>query len=235
LWWRHRSAAGVSTASPVFPEALKIGPVFLVQEWLAVMASTIYNKASTQPTPYHDALADPFLPPGGFFMVSSLMKKNIAILVCSGFEEKYFVHLQRAITEAGAKVTIISRDTGVTNGWTGNGWGLSYPVDTQLSETLAVDYDGVVIPDGSRHTQLLLAEPHGKRVVNAFMREAAPALVIGSAVDLIAELGHIDAGQPEAITLNATLVTAPADADLNEMVDNFASAVANYTDTEEAA
>ncbi|HCD49950.1 MAG TPA: peptidase, family C56, partial [Alphaproteobacteria bacterium] len=76
-------------------------------------------------------------------MVSSLMKKNIAILVCSGFEEKYFVHLQRAITEAGAKVTIISRDTGVTNGWTGNGWGLSYPVDTQLSETLAVDYDGV--------------------------------------------------------------------------------------------
>ncbi len=168
-------------------------------------------------------------------MVSSLMKKNIAILVCSGFEEKYFVHLQRAITEAGAKVTIISRDTGVTNGWTGNGWGLSYPVDTQLSETLAVDYDGVVIPDGSRHTQLLLAEPHGKRVVNAFMREAAPALVIGSAVDLIAELGHINAGQPEAITLNSTLVTAPADADLNEMVDNFASAVANYTDTEEAA
>ncbi len=59
--------------------------------------------------------------------------------------------------------------------------------------------------------------------------------MIGSAVDLIAELGHIDAGQPEAITLNATLVTAPADADLNEMVDNFASAVANYTDTEEAA
>lgn len=168
-------------------------------------------------------------------MTASLSGKAVAIVVCSGFEEKPFVELQRALTEAGAKASIVSRDTGVTNGWSGADWGLSYPVDNHLSDTLAVDYDAVVIPDGKRHTDLLLAEAHGKRVINAFLREDAPTLAIGSAVSMIGELGFGGGEAPEAVTLENNLVVAPAGASIAEMVDNFALAVGNWSEKEEAA
>lgn len=168
-------------------------------------------------------------------MPSSLSGKTIALVVCSGFEEQLFVTLQRNLTEAGAKVKVVSRDNGVTNGWSGETWGLSYPVDAALSETLAVDYDGVVIPDGERHTNLLLGDAHGKRVINAFLREEAPALVIGSAVAMIGELGYGEGNAGDAVAQSGNLVTAPADADLNEMIDNFDLAVRNGTNEDQAA
>ena len=88
-----------------------------------------------------------------------------------------------------------------------------------FAEILAVDFD-VVIPDGERHTNLLMNNAHGKRLVNAFLREDAPALVIGSAVAMTSD-GFGDAAVADAITLEANRVTAPADADVNEMIDKF--------------
>ena len=142
-------------------------------------------------------------------MSSSLTGKTIALVVCSGFEEQPFVALQRHLTEAGAIVKVVSRDNGVTNGWSGENWGMSYPVDAALAETLAVDFDGVVIPDGERHTNLLMNNAHGKRLVNAFLREDAPALVIGSAVAMTSELGFGDAAVADAITLEANQGDGP--------------------------
>ncbi|MGC6485936.1 MAG: DJ-1/PfpI family protein [Candidatus Puniceispirillales bacterium] len=168
-------------------------------------------------------------------MPSSLSGKTIALVVCSGFDEQPFVTLQRSLSEAGASVKIVSRDNGVTNGWSGETWGLSYPVDAALAETLAVDYDGVVIPDGDRHTTLLLNDAHGKRVINAFLREDAPALVIGSAVSMIAELGYGPGDAGDAITRTGPLVTAPANADLNEMIDIFDAAMRNGANEDQAA
>ena len=168
-------------------------------------------------------------------MSSSLSGKTIAIVVCSGFEEQPFVALQRQLTEAGASVKVVSRDNGVTNGWSGNTWGLSYPVDAALAETLAVDYDGVVIPHGERHSNLLINDAHGKRVVNAFLREDAPALVIGSSVDMIAELGFGSGKVEGEITSASNLVMAPADADLEQMIDKFDVSMRNSVDEEQAA
>ena len=168
-------------------------------------------------------------------MSSSLSGKTIALVVCSGFEEQPFVALQRHLTEAGAIVKVVSRDNGVTNGWSGENWGMSYPVDAALAETLAVDFDGVVIPDGERHTNLLMNNAHGKRLVNAFLREDAPALVIGSAVAMIGELGFGDGSVADTIHLEANRVTAPADADVNEMIDKFDLAMRNSSNEDKAA
>lgn len=168
-------------------------------------------------------------------MSSSLSGKTIALVVCSGFEEKPFVALQRMLTEAGAKVKVVSRDHGVTNGWSGETWGLSYPVDAALAETLAVDYDGVVIPHGERHSNLLINEAHGKRVINAFLREDTPALVIGSSVEMINELGFGPGKADETVTVEGLLVTAPATAELEEMIDKFDAVMRNGNSEEQAA
>lgn len=167
----------------------------------------------------------------------SLSNKSIALLACSGFEEQPFVKLQQALVATGAKVKVISRDSGLTNGWAGSNWGLSYPVDAQLAETLAIDFDVMVIPHGSRHTEMLLNDPHGKRIINAFVRENVPSLVIGSAVDSLKsnEILAENMNMGEEAELHKTLVIAPAEVDTSIMVSLLAEAIENAKTVEEAA
>ena len=168
---------------------------------------------------------------------SSLLNKSVALLACSGFEEQPFVKLQQELVATGAKVKVISRDSGLTNGWAGSNWGLSYPVDAQLAETLAIDYDVMVIPDGTRHTEMLLNDAHGKRIVNAFIRENVPSLVIGSAVDSLIsnDLLEDDKIASEAPMLDKTLVIASAEADTSSMIELLAQAVELNKTVEAAA
>jgi len=167
-------------------------------------------------------------------MPSPFDGKTIAILVGSGFEEKPFVDLQRALVSAGAIVKVISRDTGLTNGWANGTWGLSYPVDAHISETLAVDFDALVIPDGKRHTDILLNEAHARRITTAFLREGVPSLLIGSGVELAREYDFADTASVDEITTKKTLVLAPTGADIEEILVAFKAAMVNAS-TEEAA
>ena len=65
---------------------------------------------------------------------------------------------------------------------------MSYPVDSQLSETLAVDYDALIIPSGEMHLETLAEELHAARIIKAFLRENMPVLVQGDALNLISEI-----------------------------------------------
>ena len=103
--------------------------------------------------------------------LSNFTGKTVAIMVASGFDEDMFIAIQRAMMSVNAKLRVISRDAGLTNAWNGSGWGMSYPVDSTLSTTLAVDYDALIIPTGERHVTTLEAEAHAKRLVRAFTRE----------------------------------------------------------------
>ena len=70
---------------------------------------------------------------------SAFKGKKIAVMVASGFNEEQFLIIQKTILAAEGSYTIISRDIGTTNGWASEKWGLSYPVDQPVSETLAID------------------------------------------------------------------------------------------------
>ena len=80
--------------------------------------------------------------------LSAFKGKKIAIMVASGFNEEQFLIIQKTLLAAEGSYTIISRDIGTTNGWTSNNWGLSYPVDQTVSETLAIDFDALIVPGG---------------------------------------------------------------------------------------
>ena len=161
--------------------------------------------------------------------------KTIAILVGSGFEEKPFVALQRALSAVGAKVKVISRDTGLTNGWADGSWGLSYPVDAHISETLAVDYDALVIPDGKRHTEILANEAHAKRITSAFLREHAPSVLIGSGIELGQECGLSLTEMPDEIKSTDAFVLAPAGADIEQIMVAFSEVIMNASAKDAAA
>ena len=75
--------------------------------------------------------------------------KKFAIMVASGFNEEQFLIIQKTILAAEGSYTIVSRDIGTTNGWASEKWGLSYPVDLPVSETLAIDFDALIVPGGA--------------------------------------------------------------------------------------
>ena len=117
--------------------------------------------------------------------LAHLSGKTIAIMVANGFDETGFIAIQRAMMGAGAKLKIISRESGLTNAWNGAGWGMSYPADATLSTALAIDYDGLIIPAGKRHIDTLVHEAHAKRVIGAFLREGVPVLLQGDATAML--------------------------------------------------
>ena len=117
-----------------------------------------------------------------------LAGRTIAVLLANGFEEEEFTEPQKRLIEAGATTKIVSRANGLVNGWYEGSWGHFFPIDQDLAETLAIDYDGLVVPGGSRAVDKLAEEPHASRVIKAFVRAGAPVTIIGDAVGLLATL-----------------------------------------------
>ena len=91
-----------------------------------------------------------------------------------------------------------------------------------LSTTLAIDYDGLIVPAGRQHIDTLKHD--AKRVLRAFLREDMPVLLQGDAhamlqfVDGTANRAHDRAETNEAPYVNGRLVTtAVARNDLAEL------------------
>jgi protease I len=120
----------------------------------------------------------------------TLSDKKIAIMVANGFDEANFVEIQKMLLGVNARLKVIAPNVGLVHGRNGAQAGMSYPVDAPLAETLAVDYDGLVIPSGAQHLSVLSEELHASRIIRAFMRENMPVLVQGDALDLVAEIDH---------------------------------------------
>ena len=151
--------------------------------------------------------------------LSNFSGKTIAIMVANGFDETAFIAIQRAMMTAGGQLKVVSREAGLTNAWNGKGWGMSYPADATLSTTLAIDFDALIVPSGSRHIENLKTEAHAKRVLRAFLRENMPVLLQGEAISLI-DLIEGDANCPKVsnvgkvpfIDRNLVTITAPSEA-----------------------
>ena len=170
--------------------------------------------------------------------LSALAGKTAAILVSHGFSESVLINLQKQLNDAGVKARMVSKENGLINGWAGDQWGLSYPVDGVWRETLAVDYDMMVIPDGDQHLKALLSDSHAKRIISAFLREKAPSLLIGSGVDIAKSLDLLADIAPENDThvlASDNIVVAGKLADISEMIDSLALAVSNTVDEVNAA
>jgi len=56
-------------------------------------------------------------------MSNALVGTKIAVLVANGFNEVQMTAFQRAFQKKGANVRVISMDSGLVNGWTGEEWG----------------------------------------------------------------------------------------------------------------
>ena len=119
---------------------------------------------------------------------TTLSGQKIAIMVAAGFDEENFIEFQKLLMGQNAQLKVISASSGLVQGRTGMQLGMSYPVDAQLSETLAVDFDALIVPSGEAHLIKLAEELHAARIIKAFLRENMPILVQGDALKLIGEI-----------------------------------------------
>jgi len=118
--------------------------------------------------------------------------QKVAILVANGFNESEFIAMQKKVREIGADMKIISANQGLVNGWDGQGWGHNYAVDAQLNTALGADYDVLVIPGGTRSHDKLNMTAHTKRFICSMMMSNKPVMVMGDAVNLMAESEQLD-------------------------------------------
>lgn len=130
-----------------------------------------------------------------------LKGETIAILVASGFNEDDMTNAQRALTETGAKIKIVSTEQGLAQGWHDNIWSHYFAVEDQIASALAADYSMLLVPGGQRSLDKLKLSAHTTRFVKGFLNAGKPVALFSEAVQLLAHVGMID-GKTVTGTIN---------------------------------
>ncbi|MDC1171398.1 DJ-1/PfpI family protein [Alphaproteobacteria bacterium] len=184
-----------------------------------------------------------------------LAGRTIAILVANGFDEVQFTGPQKHLIELGAAVKVVSRVKSLVNGWYEGNWGHFFPVNVDASETLAIDFDGLVIPGGIRSVDKLFDDSHAKRILNAFQKANMPVLLIGDSVKMLIAIEKVAGVSVTSSTIvkgalveakanwlalpftkDKNLITGADSGDLEELVSEFSNIVDTYNpDVIEAA
>ena len=139
---------------------------------------------------------------------SAFKGKKLAIMVASGFNEEQFLIIQKTILAAEGSYTIVSRDIGTTNGWASEKWGLSYPVDLPVSETLAIDFDALIVPGGANQIETLSSDLHVRRILRAFLRENEPVALAGVSTMLLTTIDAAEGRKVAASDADSALLIA---------------------------
>ncbi len=134
----------------------------------------------------------------------SLQPQKIAFLVANGCSESDLIHVQRELQQFGATVRIIGVKQSLVTSWSGNGWGLNFAADHALNETLAADYDALIIPGGKGSVDKLRQTAHTRRFIRGFFDAGKPVCALGEGVELL-EYAELENYQEQAHVLVSEL------------------------------
>lgn len=119
-------------------------------------------------------------------MSKPLVGRKIAVLVANGFSEKDFTFTQKALSDTGADIRIVSMSQGLVNSWIEGGWGLNFAADQALNMALAADFDMLIVPGGQRSMQKLQLTAHTRRFIGGFVDTHKPVAFFQDAIELLA-------------------------------------------------
>lgn len=117
--------------------------------------------------------------------------KSIAILIAPrGTEEPEFTQPKEAVEKAGAKVTVVSFESGTAQTVNNDlDAGESYGIDKTFAEVSANEFDGLVIPGGSVGADRLRANSDAVAFIRAFFEQGKPVGAICHAPWTLVEAG----------------------------------------------
>lgn len=111
-------------------------------------------------------------------MANELGNKKVAILVADGFEEREMVEPRKALEEAGADTSIVSPAKGEVQGWQHYDKADKFPVDVDVKQANAADFDALLLPGGVANPDQLRMIPEAVSFVKQFFDAGKPVAVI---------------------------------------------------------
>jgi protease I len=124
--------------------------------------------------------------------MATLTGKKVAILTENGFEEIELTSPKKALEEAGAKVDIVSPQKGSVKAWDKDHWSIELPVDEELDDVEAEDYDALVLPGGVLNPDQLRQNKKAVEFAQQFLETGKPVAAICHGPQLLIETGLIE-------------------------------------------
>jgi protease I len=123
--------------------------------------------------------------------MKSLKGKRVAILTENGFEESELTSPKKALQEAGAEVHIVSPQSEKVKGWDHDHWSIELPVDVNIEDAKADDYDALMIPGGVINPDLMRRNQKCVDFAQQFLAAGKPLAAICHAPQLLIETGQL--------------------------------------------
>ncbi len=111
-------------------------------------------------------------------MDQKLQGKKIAALATNGFEQSELLQPKQVLEQAGARVDVVSPQTGSIRGWNHKEWGQEVKVDRPLDQVRADEYDGLLLPGGVMNPDQLRMNPQAVQLVRQFFDAGKPIAAI---------------------------------------------------------
>ena len=122
--------------------------------------------------------------------MATLSGKKIAILTENGFEEVELTSPKKALEEAGATVHIVSPEEKV-KAMKEKEWSIELPVDVNIKNANAADYDGLLVPGGVINPDLMRINEDCVEFVRSFFKAGKPVAAICHGPQLLIEAGVV--------------------------------------------
>ena len=120
-------------------------------------------------------------------MGAQLQGRKVAILATDGVEQVELTEPRKALEQAGAMVHLVAPKGGSIQGMNHHDKGDQLPVDRELSQVSASDYDALVLPGGVANPDALRQEKAAVAFVRDFMDADKPIAAICHAPWLLIE------------------------------------------------
>jgi protease I len=131
--------------------------------------------------------------------MANIADRKVAVLATDGVEEVELTQPVKALREAGAEVTIVSLKRGSIQGMNHDKPGDSIPVDADLSEVDAEEFDALLLPGGVANPDKLRLVPEAIEFVRGFVEAEKPIAAICHGPWTLIDAGGVE-GTPRAST-----------------------------------
>jgi deglycase len=124
-------------------------------------------------------------------VASELNGKNIAFLATDGVEQVEYTAPRKALEAAGARVQLVSLDSGQIQGFNHLDKGDVFDVDVAVRDADAGSYDALVLPGGVANPDAMRMDPDAVRFVRSFFEAGKPVGAICHAPWMLVEAGVV--------------------------------------------
>ncbi|BCJ52799.1 protease [Actinoplanes sp. NBRC 14428] len=125
-------------------------------------------------------------------MATSIKGKRVAFLATDGVEEVEYTQPRKAVEDAGGRAELVSIKSGEIQAVNHMDKAGTYPVDKQVKDADAGEYDALVLPGGVANPDFLRVDPEAIRFVRDFFTAGKPVAAICHGPWTLVEAGVVD-------------------------------------------